>query len=81
MVRAISDNNDSIPKHSEFTPISATRTLPLVRRIVDDMMRLTESIETQREPLRVIDDLPETIDHYVYQRLGGMAEGEPASIP
>jgi hypothetical protein len=69
MVRAISDNNNdpTAGTPTEFTPSAATQMLPLVRRIVDDMVRLSRSIATQREQLRVIDGLPETIDQPDYQ--------------
>lgn len=67
MVRAIRDDSDSIPARGEFTPNSATRMLPLLRRIVADMVRLTRSIDAQREQLRGIDQLPETIDRPNYR--------------
>ena len=67
MVRAISDNNgSSAPAENEFTPRTATLMLPLVRRIVADMIRLTDSIAAQRAQLQVIDDLPETMDQRDY---------------
>ncbi len=69
MVRAISDNNnDSTSGHrSAFTPRSATLMLPLVRRIAADMIQLSRSIDAQREQLRGIDKLPETIDQADYR--------------
>ncbi len=69
MVRAISDkNNDStVGTRSEFTPTAATKMLPLVRLIVQDMVRLSHSIEAQREQLGEIDRLPQTIDQPDYQ--------------
>ena len=68
MVRAIGNGNDSALKSPEgFTPAAAAKTLPLVRRIVDDMIALTESIERQREQLRGLDDLTDTIEQSHYQ--------------
>ena len=68
MVRAISNNNDStIGVRSEFTPTLATKMLPLVRRIAEDMRQLTEAIAAQREQILEIDQLPETIEHVDYQ--------------
>lgn len=69
MVRAISDKNNgpTAGTPTEFTPSAATQMLPLVRRIVDDMIRLSRSIAAQREQLRVIDELPETIDQPDYR--------------
>ena len=69
MVRAISDkNNDStVGTRSEFTPTAATKMLPLVRLIVQDMVRLSHSIEAQREQLGEIDRLPQTIEQPDYQ--------------
>jgi hypothetical protein len=68
MVRAISDNNDSTARReAKFTPSAATETLPLVRRIVADLMRLNQSIAAQREQLRGVDNLDETIEHADYQ--------------
>ncbi|MCG8650213.1 MAG: DUF2203 domain-containing protein [Pirellulales bacterium] len=68
MVRAISDNNDSAAGDEVFfTPARATEMLPLVRRIMADMVRLNESILAQREQIKEIDRLPETIDHSDYQ--------------
>jgi hypothetical protein len=68
MVRAISNNNDPKPGvRSEFTPTSATKMLPLVRRIAADMLHLTHAIAAQREQIREIDQLPETSEHVDYQ--------------
>ena len=70
MVRAISDSNDNGSRaslESRFTPGTATQMLPLVRRIVADMTRLTRSIAAQREQLRVIDELPATMDQPDYR--------------
>lgn len=55
--------------------------LPLVRRIVEDMIQLSDSIGAQREQLREIDNLPETIDQPNYQEeltdiRGSLAEDE-----
>jgi hypothetical protein len=82
MVRAISNNNDSTPGvRSAFTPISATKMLPLVRQIATDMAHLTHSIAAQREQIREIDRLPETMNHVHYQEelsdiRGSLAEDE-----
>lgn len=68
MVRAIRNNSDSAAgARTEFTPVSATKMLPLVRRIADDMLRLTQSISAQREQIREIDQLPQTIGRVDYQ--------------
>ena len=82
MVRAISNNDDpTLGVQSEFTPSLATKMLPLVRRIAEDMLQLTQAIEAQREQIREIDQLPETIDHADYQEelsdiRGTLAEDE-----
>lgn len=69
MVRAISNNNNDSAsgKRTAFTPSSATNMLPLVRRIVADMLQLSRSIDAQREQLRGIDKLAETIDQPDYR--------------
>ncbi len=67
MVRAIRDNNDSTAGVVHFTPSSATIMLPLVRRIVADMIELNEAIESQKEQIKGIDRLPETIERADYQ--------------
>lgn len=69
MVRAISDNkNDSTEKSfATFTTTSATRMLPLVRKIVHDLLRLDDAIKAQSEQLRGVDELVETIDQTDYQ--------------
>ena len=46
--------------HQKFTPETATLTLPLVRRIVDDMRRLNLSIESLRTQLQGVDGIDET---------------------
>ncbi|QDT04657.1 hypothetical protein K227x_30510 [Rubripirellula lacrimiformis] len=68
MVRAIhhSQDNSSGKLASAFTPSAATRTLPLVRRIMAELIDLDESIKAQQEQLRGVDDLVETIDHKPY---------------
>lgn len=73
MVRAI-PNNDSHPAgdssvnhRREFTASEATEMLPLVRRIVADMVEVSRSIESQREQLRGIDSIGETIEDPAYQ--------------
>jgi len=69
MVRAISDNNNDSTKKSfaNFTTTSATRMLPLVRKIVDDLLRLDHAIKAQSEQLRGVDELEATIDQTDYQ--------------
>ena len=67
MVRALSDNNDSTAGEVHFTPRRATQMLPLVRRIVADILRLNQSITLQREQIKGIDHLPETISQADYQ--------------
>ena len=82
MVRAISNNNDpTLGVQSDFTPVLATKMLPLVRRIAEDMLQLTQSIAAQREQIRDIDQLPETMEHADYQEelsdiRGTLAEDE-----
>ncbi|TWU44530.1 hypothetical protein Poly51_60960 [Rubripirellula tenax] len=70
MVRAINqthDSNDGNPLQSiSYTPARATKTLPLVRRIVRDLARLSASVATQKEQLRAIDALPETFNGQAY---------------
>jgi hypothetical protein len=50
-----------------FTIKSATKMLPLLSRIVADMLRLDKSIRAQRNQLRDIDRLEATIDRKNYQ--------------
>lgn len=82
MVRAISNNNDpAAGVRSEFTPSLATKMLPLVRRIADDMLQLSRSISAQREQIQAIDQLSETIKQLDYQEevsdiRGSLAEDE-----
>ena len=68
MVHALDDSNEStfVPENG-FTPGFATKMLPLVRRIVNDMLRLTKAIDFQREQLRGIDALSQTTDHDAYR--------------
>ena len=66
MVRAIG-NDSALDSPRGFTPARASKTLPLVRRIVADMISLTESIDRQREQLRGLDDLTDPIEHVHYQ--------------
>ncbi len=69
MVRAIENTDDpSPPKVGEpFTVETATATLPLVERIVADMMRLHRTVERQRERLSVVDELQDTTEQSDYQ--------------
>ena len=69
MVRAISDNgNESTARPiTSFTASSATDMLPLVSRIVDDLLRLDRAIKAQREQLKGVDQLARTSDHPAYE--------------
>ena len=69
MVRAISGNgNDSTSRPvANFTASSATEMLPLVSRIVDDLLRLDRAIKAQREQLKGVDQLVRTSNQAVYQ--------------
>ena len=68
MVRAIGNGNDSVLKsENRFTPALAMQTLPLVRRIVADMIALSEDIDRQRNQLRGLDGLTDTIEQSHYQ--------------
>tara|TARA_R110002049_G_scaffold47902_1_gene138345 strand:+ start:33158 stop:33631 length:474 start_codon:yes stop_codon:yes gene_type:complete len=69
MVRAIRDDNGGLPadQHISFTPENATAMLPLVRRIVDELTRLSQSIEAQRRQVRGVADLNETSSQPDYQ--------------
>jgi hypothetical protein len=62
MVRAISNNSGSSPRFERvFTRVEAAATLPLVRRIVSDLVSLNQSISTQRAQIREIDRMTATI--------------------
>ncbi|MGB7346492.1 MAG: DUF2203 domain-containing protein [Pirellulaceae bacterium] len=68
MVHAIgNENGASSDPRKVFTPAAATRMLPLVRRIVVDILRLNHSIKSQREQLGGINSLPETNEHASYR--------------
>ena len=69
MVRAIENSDEHLPTKvgEPFTVETATRMLPLVRRIVADMQQLNQTVQRQRERLAVIDQLPDTIDQPDYQ--------------
>lgn len=69
MVRAIRDSDNGATEKSNvtFTAATATKMLPLVRRIVDDLLRLDGSIKAQREQLRGVDQWVATIDQPDYQ--------------
>ena len=67
MVRAISENDSTNPSITTFTASSATQMLPLVRRIVDDLLRLDRAIQAQRDQLSGVEKLPSTIDQPDYQ--------------
>lgn len=74
MVRAISNNSGSSPTCDRvFTRLEATATLPLVSRIVSDLMSLNQSILTQRTQIREIDRMTGTIPIAEYRdELGDM---------
>lgn len=70
MVRAISDNSNNDSRsglRTSFTPRDATEMLPLVRRIVEDILMLQQAISVQLQQLKTIDSLPETIEHSDYR--------------
>ena len=69
MVRAISDNGNGPTARpiTSFTASSATAMLPLVSRIVDDLLRLDRAIKAQREQLKGVDQLAKTSEHPDYQ--------------
>ncbi len=57
MVRALDNGNDSAFRAGpEYTPDMATETLPLVRKIVRDMIALNKDIQAQREQLSFLDE-------------------------
>lgn len=64
MVRAIENTDEPSPSQvgEPFTVDTATATLPLVKRIVADMMRLNRTVERQRERLSVVDELQDTTE-------------------
>lgn len=68
MVRAI-DNGNSSSLHSrpEYTAELATDSLPLVRRIIKDLVQLNKNIMAQREQLSVVDQSESSIDQHSYQ--------------
>lgn len=68
VVRAIENSDEHLPTKvgEPFTVETATRMLPLVRRIVADMQQLNETVQRQRERLAVIDQLADTIDQPDY---------------
>ena len=67
MVRAISENDSPNPTIVTFTTTTATQMLPLVRRIVDDLLSLDRAIKAQKEQILGIDQLGSTIDQPDYQ--------------
>ncbi|MGB7329469.1 MAG: DUF2203 family protein [Rubripirellula sp.] len=82
MVRAINNNSGNTTDNglSDYTPTRATQTLPLVRLIVDDLVRLNESIEAQKDQLEGIDQLSATMDRQAYvdelSDMRGMLDGD-----
>ena len=68
MVRAVNQSDLPAPLPGfTYTPDRATKTLPLVRRVVKDLMRLQSSIDQQKTQLQGVGDLSETIHHQAYQ--------------
>lgn len=75
MVHALNDDsgrprenkNSAGESFATFTPTAASKTLPLVRRIVDELTRLQDSVERHREQLRGIDSLSDTIESRSYR--------------
>ncbi len=70
MVRAISNNNENAASEASeatFTPSRATKMLPLIRRIIGDVVTLQASIRVQAQQLQGIDSLPSTMQHPDYQ--------------
>jgi hypothetical protein len=86
MVRAIQKSDEQSPSKvgEPFTVDTASKTLPLVRRIVADMKMLNETVERQRERLRVIDRLADTIDQPEHQEeladIRGSLQGEEEQL-
>ena len=68
MVWALDNENDSTADNvREYTPESATNTLPLVRRIVQDIVRLNQNIEAQKEQLSAVDAAGSAFDNNAYR--------------
>lgn len=61
------DGDSASSSSATFTPAAASKTLPLVRQIVDELTRLQKSVETHREQLRGIDALSDTIESLSYR--------------
>ena len=69
MVGVIRDDNSGNPVENDVnvTPERATAMLPLVRRIVAELTRLSKSIETRRLQVQGVTQLPETSNLPLYQ--------------
>lgn len=69
MVRAIGKNQTlSQPTGGlTYTPARASRTLPLVRRVVKDLLRLHETMEQQRLQLDGFQQIGDPIDREAYR--------------
>lgn len=64
MVRAIGNRRELGESASPiYTPEKATQTLPLVRRVVKDLLSLQKTIEQQRVQLAGIEHLSGSVDH------------------
>jgi hypothetical protein len=68
MVHAVGDDNDAtLEPRKIFTAGDATKMLPLVRRIVSDLIRLNRKVLNQREQLSGIDNIEQTSEHAGYE--------------
>ncbi len=66
MVHAVG-NDATIGPDKVFTPKAATGMLPLVRRIVTDIVGLNGLIQAQREQLKGLDSIAQTSDRASFQ--------------
>ncbi|MCH2180295.1 MAG: DUF2203 domain-containing protein [Mariniblastus sp.] len=86
MVRAIQNSDEQLPSNvgEPFTVDTANAMLPLVKRIVADMLRLQKTVQRQRERLSVIDQLQDTTDQPEYQEeladIRGSMQGEEQQL-
>jgi hypothetical protein len=68
MVHAVGNDNDAtLEPRRVFTAGGATKMLPLVRRIVSDLVRLNRSVLNQREQLSGVDCVEQPSEHASYQ--------------
>lgn len=67
MVHAIGDNRPTpSATRGKFTVAQATEMLPLVRRIVQDLVRLNRVVEMQRNQLQGLEQVEEMAEHKLY---------------